>query len=225
MSRRITSSRLRPAVKASFVAAASALIGVAAASAQTLAQPAQTALEQSAASYIQYRADVDFVRKNGLNSSADVRQAHNRLAGHDAAAFANGWIAYAALVAADTPAFADGLRKVAGKKKARAEFIARLNADPRAPASVPGAREAIGEVLLVAVKDARAFDALGADLQQQAYAMQSTNWGEKKLAASGAQRIAESKSFRATRQRTSATIARGDNRGVTTPALAKADAV
>lgn len=221
MTKSATARRLRAGLAAF---AASALAGLGA-SAQTLAQPSQTALEASAANYVRYRSDVDYVKSAGFNGPADIREAHKRLAGHDAQAFADGWIAYAALVAADTPAFADGMRKVAGKKKSRADFVARLNADPRAPASVPGAREAVEQVLIMAARDARAFAALGATFQEQAYAMQKTSWGETKLAASAGERIAEAKAYRASRgaARTGA-LSPSQNRGVVAPSLASADA-
>ncbi|MBY0422776.1 MAG: hypothetical protein K2Q06_10775, partial [Parvularculaceae bacterium] len=88
--------------------------------AETLAQPASSELEKRAADYVAFRADVATVEATPFNNAKATREAHKLLATHDAKALSGGWVAYAALVAADTPEFAKALEaEVSAKKKGK----------------------------------------------------------------------------------------------------------
>ncbi|MEL7487065.1 MAG: hypothetical protein AAGJ87_07615 [Pseudomonadota bacterium] len=202
------------------------------AAADTLAQPQTTALEKAAAHYIQYREDVVAIENTPMDNAAATRMAHKHLSAHDPAKLASGWVAYAALVAADTPEFAAALQQeVNAKKRGRNRkklvgkdaFFAKLAQDPTYPSTIPGADAAIDRVLAMTAQDAERFTSLGESFKEQAYAMQKTNWGKKRIASSK-DRLSEAKKFSASRPTAAAPSMQPETeKGVTAPMLASID--
>lgn len=214
------------AAAASFFAFA-ATTGV---SAESLAQPRDTALEQAAADYIRFREDVAAIEATPFTSAETTREAHRRLSSHNSASLSSGWVAYAALVAADTPAFRKALEEaVSSKKKGKNKlsgadaFFAELAADPTYPRKLDGADEAVARVLAMTVQDAERFTSLGEAFKSQAYAMQKTKWGVAKIPASSA-RLSDADNYGRSRSpaRTPA-FSPVTEKGVTSPSLASAD--
>ncbi len=200
--------------------------------AETLAQPASSDLERKAADYVSFRADVAKVEATPFNSAKTTREAHKLLSTHESKDLATGWVAYAALVAADTPEFAEALEKeLTAKPKGKAKkgvsgkdaFLARLNENPDYVLRMPGAQAAIQRVLAMTAQDSRRFAALGEAFKQQAYAMQRTAWGKSKIPA-GSQRNAEAASYGANRPEVAAPAMQPlTNDGVTAPQLTSLD--
>lgn len=195
-------------------------------SAESLAQPRDTALERAAADYVRFREDVAVIEATPFNSAETTREAHRRLSAHKADDLSKGWVAYAALVAADTPAFREALEKeVSSKKKvdglAGADaFFAKLAADAAYPRQLNGADEAMARVLAMTMQDAARFTSLGEAFKEQAYAMQKTTWGKAKIPASSA-RLSEAESYARSRAPAAApTLASVTEKGVTAPGLA-----
>lgn len=215
------------------IASAAAIVAFAATSgvsAESLAQPRDTALERTAANYVSYREDVAAIEATPFTSAETTREAHRRLSAHEAEELSAGWVAYAALVAADTPDFRAALEKeVASRKKVNGmagadAFFAKLAADPAYPRQLKGADEAMARVLAMTTQDAARFTALGEAFKQQAYAMQKTSWGKAKIPASTT-RLSDADAY--ARKRPSATapsLASTTEKGVTAPALASGDA-
>ena len=206
--------------------AAAALIGAAlsgSVAAESLAQPRETALERRAADYVRFREDIAAIEATPFNSAATTREAHKRLSAHESKGLSSGWVAYAALVAADSPAFAEALQKELGKKGGRDAFLSKLSADPSYPRKLKGADEAVASVLTMTAQDATRFAALGEAFKTQAYAMQKTSWGKGKIAA-GSQRLSEAASYARGRGGAAAPTLRIEtSKGVTAPVLASAD--
>lgn len=215
------------------MASAASILAFAATSgvnAESLAQPRDTALERAAADYVRFREDVAAIEATPFNSAETTREAHRRLSAHKSDDLSSGWVAYAALVAADTPAFREALEKeVASKKKVNGmtgadAFFAKLAADPAYPRQLKGADEAMSRVLAMTTHDAARFTALGEAFKEQAYAMQKTSWGKSKIPASSA-RLSDAESY--ARSRPSATapsLASITEKGVTAPSLSSANA-
>ncbi len=208
-----------------------AAAGGAPALADSLGEPAVTPLEIAAASYIQYREDVAAIEATQFDKPAATREAHKRLAAHDPDALTVGWIAYAALVAADTPEFLADLEKEMGKKKRRGRsrlkgrdaFFATLAEDPTYPSKLPGARAAIERVLAMTAQDADRFTQLGETFKAQAYAMQKTNWGKKKI-GDGSARNDEASAYASSRAIAALPPFQPlRNNGVTAPSLASVE--
>lgn len=209
-----------------FIAAA-ALAGFAttAIGADTLAQPRDNSLEQAAASYVRFREDIAAIEQHPFSDAEVTREAHRRLASHDSAALTRGWVAYAALVAADTPEFAESLRKAAKKRGRRGQsgkdaFLTQLAQNPRYPRELKGSSEAIDAVLAMITSDGARISSLGESYKEQAYAMQKTKWGKQRISA-GAARLQEAEGFRQSRPApvTPASLGAGGD-GVVAPALA-----
>lgn len=215
--------------------AATTLTGLAVTSgtalADSLSSPEVTALEQTAASYIRFRQDVATIESTPFDNAAATRDAHKRLAAHDSNALSSGWVAYAALVAADTPDFARALEKEVksskkyGKRRLKGKdaFFAKLSEDPTYPRKLEGAQAAIDRVLAMTAQDAQRFNKLGESFKEQAYAMQKTKWGKKRIASSS-ERINEASQYASSRSSASVPpMTPATDNGVTMPTLSSAD--
>ena len=226
-SRVLRPKRSRSAFLAGVAACVAASTGVAA---DTLAQPRDTALERRAADYVRFREDVAVIEATPFESAKTTREAHVRLSAHESEALSSGWVAYAALVAADTPAFAEALRKeVDGKKDKKTglsgkdAFFAKLAADPSYPRKLPGADAAIQRVLDMTAQDAARFSTLGEAFKEQAYAMQRTTWGKSRIASSQ-ERLSEAAAYARSRPAAPAPVLKAATEdGVTAPMLASVD--
>ena len=200
--------------------------------AETLTQPEITALEETAASYIRYRQDVAAIEATPIDKASATREAHKRLAAHDPDALTAGWVAYAALVAADTPEFAAAIQKeIGGKKKRRRKrgalqgrdaLFAKLSQDPTYPRTLEGSQAAINRVLAMTAQDAGRFNKLGEAFKSQAYAMQKTKWGKKRISAPS-KRISEANAYASSRPAAAPATSPAANEGVIAPMLASAD--
>lgn len=194
-------------------------------SAESLAQPRDTALERAAAEYVQYREDIAAIEATPFTSAETTREAHRRLSAHTAEELSRGWVAYAALVAADTPAFREALEKeISSRKKVNGlsgadAFFAKLAKDPAYPRQLAGADEAISRVLAMTKHDAARFATLGEAFKEQAYALQKTSWGKAKI-PTGSVRLSDAESFARSRpSATAPTFASVTEKGVTSPSL------
>ncbi len=217
-------------VKAVFVLSVVAAFSAKAADTDALAQPQDTPLERQAAHYIQYRADVAAMEEKPFANAEATREAHKRLGTHDADDLTAGWVAYAALIAADTPEFAAALqeeiepkkrrRKKRGELTGRDGFLSKLSQDPTYPRQLPGAQAAIDRVLAMTASDAERFTTLGEAFKTQAYAIQKTSWGRAKIKMSSSARLSEAETFAKSRPGpTMPSMTPATTRGVTAPQL------
>lgn len=237
MSRIVLSRRVEASVAgrrrfAPRVAAAVALLaGLAATgvSADTLAQPKQTdSLERAAAKYIRFREDVAAIEAMPFNNKDVTREAHRRLAAHGPRDLSGGWVAYAALVAAETPEFAEALKEASKTKPNRKKgiiggregLVADISRDPKFVRTLPGSDAAIASVLAMTARDGARITSLGESFKSQAYAMQKTAWGKARISSSQ-ERLLEAANFRKGRGAPAApAMERVDNDGVIAPVLA-----
>lgn len=195
-------------------------------SADTLAQPQDNALERRAVNYVALREDVAAIEATPFDSAATTREAHKRLSAHAAKDISSGWVAYAALVAASTPEFAQALQKDMKKSerglKGRDAFLARLSADPSYARKLKGADAAAARVLEMTAQDSLRLARLGEAFKSQAYAMQKTAWGKQRIAASS-ERLSEAEAYARTRAPAPApALPVSRNGAVTAPVLASA---
>lgn len=197
--------------------------------ADTLAQPESTALEAKAADYIRFRDDVAAIEGTPFTSAETTREAHRRFSSHQSEGLSGGWVAYAALVAADTPEFAEALEKEMKKKgpnglKGRDGLLARLAGDPGYARGIKGADVASARVLAMTAQDAHRIVKLGEAFKSEAYAMQKTKWGAQRIAASSS-RLSEAETYARSRGRAATPdLAAETDNGVTSPMLASTDA-
>lgn len=182
-----------------FALALMAGASIGSASAQYLTQPSSTPLEDRAAYYIQFRGDIEMLEATPLDSAYATRDAHNRLGSHDATLLSSGWVAYAALVAADTPEFNQSIQNelaTLGKEG----FLNKLRTNPRAARDLAGSDAAIQAIMEMAAKDATKVQAVGETYISNAYAMQNKGWAKKKI-SDGTSRVYEAESYANSRAR------------------------
>lgn len=218
---------LRPHLALAGLAAGFAATAV---SAESLAQPKDNALERQAASYIRFREDVVAIEAMPFNNAEVTREAHRRLAAHDTDDLVAGWVAYAALVAADQPGFAEALKKEIKKKPNRRKgelggvdgLMSQVAQDPAYLRKMSGADDAVKAILAMTVQDGARITELGEAFKTQAYAMQKTSWGKQKISPSQ-KRLDEAATFGRKRGAPAAPVlARAENNGVLAPSLASA---
>ncbi|MEO1250888.1 MAG: hypothetical protein AAFW81_00920 [Pseudomonadota bacterium] len=219
-------SRRAAGLAAAFIAGFAAT-GV---SADTLAQPKDDSLERAAADYVRFREDVAAVEAMPFDNAKVTREAHRLLAAHQPDGITAGWVAYAALVASDTPEFAESLKKEMKRKRnkrkgelgGRDGLISRLAQDPTYARSLPGAKSAMDAVLAMTAQDGARIVALGEAFKEQAYAMQRTAWGKKRISPPS-ERLTDAQSFaRARGGATAPTFVHQADDGVIAPSLASA---
>ncbi len=185
-------------------------LGVAAAAAMTVlvpmtatadgSNPAAPMMEKSAAPYIFLRGDIAHLEGMTLKSDKSTRDAHFRLSSYDSKEMAAASVAYAALVAADTPAFANTIEKKTKKRRDKQAFVEELNANPAMVRDLDGAQEAIDAILTVFAKDATRIEQLGDRYIDQAYQLQKLSWASKKLPTDGMTRVRSAAEWSASRR-------------------------
>lgn len=197
-------------------------------SADSLAQPPQETLESRAAAYVQFREDVAKIEAIPFTSAETTREAHRLLSAHNSDELTVGWMAYAALIAADTEEFkaeiesrVKSTKRVRGSKlRGRDSLLAELGENPRLGRELPGADKAIERVLQMTLADGARITTLGESFKQQAYAMQKTRWGMARISPAET-RLSEAHSFAAARPYPGApSLPQSDSNGVATPSLA-----
>ncbi|MEL7029802.1 MAG: hypothetical protein AAGL49_11470 [Pseudomonadota bacterium] len=147
---------------------------------KTLAQPsaAPTSVARWAATYVDFRTDIDALDRMALRSAGETREAHRRLGTHDPYKLAEGWMAYAALVAADDPTFLKALRKEL-RRSNRDKILKNIGSKPRYISNLPGAGSAVQAILRTAAADAAKMNAIGEKFRDRSYELQETSWGVK----------------------------------------------
>lgn len=154
---------------------------------------ASSPLVQSAAAYALYREDVFGIEAAGFRSAKDLDSAFEKIASHTPDKLARAWTAYAALIAAQSPSFVDGVRQAAEHYSRDAviqglvndaTYAARLNV------ANPAATEDAKRMVLASIdKDAARIRAAGENVRMAGYTLQDFSWAKSKP-ASDAKRIA-----------------------------------
>lgn len=148
-------------------------------------------LEASAAPYVFLRKDILHLEQAGIKNAKSTRDAHHRMTSHVLRTdMATSYIAYAALVAADTPAFAAAIEDATKRKKNRQKFVAELSTNPAMVRDLPGADAAITAILETVARDATRIEQLGDHYIDQAKTtMQTQSWARRKLPTNGTARV------------------------------------
>ncbi len=136
------------------------------------AAPLDDPVLDAASAYLAFQTDATAIGQSKLASADDLERALTLGARHNPDTLTRGWVAYGAVIAAQSPAFAAGVRSVS-TRYGRAAVLQALNRDPSYPARRRGYDEAVGILLA-------ADDGLGRALQKH-----SAQWE----AAAGAQRL------------------------------------
>lgn len=144
-------------------------------SAAAPAAPAVNPLIQAAASYAQYRRDLNFIRDVAIDSPAALDGVMDRLAAHRPAQLSNAFIGYSALLVAQQKDFVDQVRTVAdyfGKE----QVITGLLNDPAYVMTFQNSGEALQTALASADDEEADLLRLGDRFKQQSYSLQHEDW-------------------------------------------------
>lgn len=132
-------------------------------------------LVREASGYAVYQDDLGELESSPFTSLADIDAGLERIASHRPESLARAWTAYAALVAAQSPDFVDGVREVADYY-GRDSVVTGLHNDPSYAGQLTGADAARQAVLETVSSDVARIREVSAAVKQQAYSLQSTDW-------------------------------------------------
>lgn len=157
-------------------------------------------LNDIAAPYIHLRMDIATIENTPLTSAQNTREIHRLLGSHDADDLTAAQIAYAALVAADVPAFVTAIEEKTHKRRNREKFLTDLQNNPGVVRGLDGANEAIAAIQDVFSRDATRIGMIGTSMVADSYRLQETGWGRKKLSTNGQARFQKAEKFAASRE-------------------------
>jgi hypothetical protein len=158
--------------------AAVALLGVA--NAQTPA-PADAGaggagdLQTAVTAYAAYQSDVSELRASTMRDANALETALDRVARHNRHEFTRGWIAYGSNIAAQSPAFVQGVRDAAAYY-GRDAVIWAVTVDPSYARGLRGGQEATRLMLESANADSARIIAVADRYQEMAYTLQRQRW-------------------------------------------------
>ncbi len=157
--------------------AAVALFGVANAQSTDTAAPASGGdLQSSISAYAAYQHDVGDLRTLDIRNPGQLDQALDRVARHNPADLARGWVAYGGATAAQSPEFMRGVRDAAAYY-GRDAVIWAVTVDPTYARGLRGADAATRLIVDSANADAARIRGVGERYQEMGYSLQRQSWG------------------------------------------------
>jgi len=101
---------------------------------------------QAAAVYMAFSRDMAAI-EGGFTSPEQIQAALRRGASYDPGQISRGLVAYASIIALQSPEFVAGVRSMAEDRSTREKLVADIVADPAYASSLPGAGAATGPVI------------------------------------------------------------------------------
>jgi hypothetical protein len=132
-------------------------------------------LAVEASGYALYQEDVTALEATPFESLEDIDKGLDVVASYHPDRMARSWIAYASLVAAQSPGFVDGIRQTADYY-GRDAVIAGLRNDPSYAGQSVGAEAGRQAVLAAIRNDVARLNEASAAVKERAYSLQSTDW-------------------------------------------------
>ena len=139
---------------------------------------------QEAAVYLAYTRDMATLR-GGFESPEAVQDALRRGAAYDARQVSRGLIAYAAILAMQSPEFVTGVQTFARDREARDAMVDRIVANPASASALPGADAAAGLIIATLDADVRRLREAADSIENDAYAVQAdgrSGWARAHIA-------------------------------------------
>lgn len=137
--------------------------------------PAQGALRSALNAYAAYHGDVSQLRAMRIGTDNELESALDHVARHNRDSLTRGWVAYGANVAAQSPAFVQGVRDAA-TYYGRDAVIWAVSVDPRYARTLRGGNEATRLILDGANADSGRIIAVADRYQEMAYGLQRQRW-------------------------------------------------
>jgi hypothetical protein len=159
--------------------AAVALFGMAANAQTNSTAPAASAqsvdLQTAIAGYARYQTDVTDLRAAQISSNDALETALDRVGRHNKDDMTRGWVAYGSQVAAQSPAFVQGVRDAAAFY-GRDAVIWAVSVDPSYARGLRGGQEATRMMLDTVQADAARVISVADRYQEMAYSLQRQRW-------------------------------------------------
>lgn len=129
---------------------------------------------QAASIYVTFIADVGTIRA-GFPDAESVQAAMRKGSAYDPAQLSRGMIAYASILALQSPEFVAGVRQFGVDPVQRREIIAAIVNDPAYAAVLPGADAAASIIISTLGTDINALTAIADAVEGDAYTIQERN--------------------------------------------------
>jgi hypothetical protein len=128
---------------------------------------------QAASIYVAFARDMATI-EGGFENPEAVQAALRRGSSYNPAQISRGLIAYASILALQSPEFVAGVRQYAGHPATREKLVADIVADPRQASYLPGANAAAGLIMGTLRQDIRALGRAADSVENDAYAVQAS---------------------------------------------------
>lgn len=126
---------------------------------------------ESASVYLTFARDIATLR-GGFASAEDIQAALRRGASYDPVQLSRGMVAYASILALQSPEFVSGVQQFSIDPAQRQQMIANIVRDPAYAATLPGADHAAGLIIGTLGQDIEALTSAATSIEQDAYTIQ-----------------------------------------------------
>jgi hypothetical protein len=135
----------------------------------------------AAAVYMAFSRDMAML-EGGFTNPEQIQAALRRGSAYDPEQISRGLVAYASILALQSPEFVSGVRSLADDQVTRERIVARIVADPSYASTLPGAQSAAGLVMSTLSADIAALGRAANSIENDAYAIQARydprrSWG------------------------------------------------
>ncbi|NJC40002.1 hypothetical protein GGQ87_000260 [Brevundimonas alba] len=127
---------------------------------------------EAAAVYMAFSRDMAGL-EGGFTDPEQIQAALRRGSAYDPAQISRGLVAYASILALQSPEFVSGVRGLADDQATRERIVARIVADPSYASTLPGAEAAAGLVMSTLAADINALSRAANSIENDAYAIQA----------------------------------------------------
>lgn len=127
---------------------------------------------QAAAVYMAFSRDMAAL-EGGFTDPEQIQAALRRGSSYDPGQISRGLVAYASILALQSPEFVNGVRSLADDTATREKLVADIVADPRYASTLPGAEAAAGLVMSTLAADISALGRAANSIENDAYAIQA----------------------------------------------------
>lgn len=127
---------------------------------------------QAAAVYMAFSREMAAL-EGGFTDPAQIQAALRRGSAYDPGQISRGLVAYASILALQSPEFVTGVRSLADDRATREKLVADIVADPRYATTLPGAEAAAGLVMSTLAADINALGRAANSIENDAYAIQA----------------------------------------------------
>ena len=127
---------------------------------------------QAAAVYMAFSRDMAAL-EGGFTDPEQIQAALRRGSAYDPGQISRGLVAYASILALQSPEFVTGVRSLAEDTATREKLVADIVADPRYASTLPGAEAAAGLVMSTLSADINALGRAANLIENDAYAIQA----------------------------------------------------